>query len=121
MYSQQIGNALVRHLAFIGRTQETHVTGFIDHEEVFDRVACLLATVILLQVLGIFRAVDGALCTIMPKRGEMDLSFVCVAVSRVANSSAVRAGSKSWVMAHTLPARWMTSASLGIDTSGTQS
>jgi hypothetical protein len=94
--ASQIGTALNRHLAFIGCTQETHVTGFIDHEEVFDRVAFLLATVILLLVLGIFRAVDGALRTIMPKRGEMDLSCVGVAVSRVANSSAVRAGSKSW-------------------------
>jgi hypothetical protein len=41
--ASQSGNALIRHLAFIGRTQETHVTGFVDHEEVFNRVAFLLA------------------------------------------------------------------------------
>jgi hypothetical protein len=41
--ASQIGNALIRHLAFRGRTQETHVTGFVDHEEVFNRVVFLLA------------------------------------------------------------------------------
>jgi len=45
-------------LAFIRITQEANVTGLIDYEEVFDRVAFLLATVILLLVLRISRAVD---------------------------------------------------------------
>src|SRR6266516_3527331 len=94
--TRQIRQAFLMHLAFIGITQEANVTGLIDHEEVFDRVAFLLATVILLLVLGILRAVDRSLRTIMPKRGDVGTAFVCVVARRVANSSAVRAGSKSW-------------------------
>jgi hypothetical protein len=47
------------HLAFIGSTQEAHVTGLIDHQDVFERVAFLLATVIRLLVVGIGRACQG--------------------------------------------------------------
>jgi hypothetical protein len=49
--TRQVRQAFIMRLAFIGRTQEAHATGLIDHEEVFDRVAFLLATVILLLVL----------------------------------------------------------------------
>ncbi len=65
----QISQAFIMRLPFIGGTQEAHMTGLIDHEEVFDRVALLLATVVVLLVLGIGGAVDRALRAIMPKRG----------------------------------------------------
>ena len=49
--TRQVRQACIVRLAFRGRTQEAHATGRIDHEEVVDRVASLLATVILLLVL----------------------------------------------------------------------
>src|SRR5918996_95344 len=91
----QISQAFIVCLPFIGGTQEANLTGLIDYEEVFDRVALLLATVILLLLLGIPRAMDGSLSTIMPKRGDVTPSFVCLLVRSVANSPAVRAGSSS--------------------------
>jgi hypothetical protein len=94
--TRQVRQAFIMHFAFIGLTQEAHATGLIDHEEVFDRVAFLLATVILLLLFSIGGAVDRSLSTIMPTRGDVGPSFVCVVARRVANSSAVRAGSKSW-------------------------
>ena len=71
------------------------MTALIDYEEVFDRVAFLLATVEVLLVLGIGGAVDRALSAIMPKRGDVDPSLVCLVARSVANSAAVRAGSSS--------------------------
>ena len=91
----QIRQACIVCLPFIGGTQEAHLTGLIDYEEVFDRVALLLATVILLLLLGIPRAMDGSRRTIMPTRGDVTPSFVCVLVRSIANSPAVRAGSRS--------------------------
>ena len=60
---------LIRGFAFTGVTQEAHVTGLVDYEEVFERVAFLLATVILVWLLRIGRAVDRTFGAIMPKRG----------------------------------------------------
>jgi hypothetical protein len=94
--THEVRQAFIMRLAFIGVAQEANVTGLIYDQQVFDRMALLLATVILLLLLGISRAMDRSLSTIMPKRGEVDPSFVCVVARRVANSSAVRAGSKSW-------------------------
>jgi hypothetical protein len=65
----QISEAFIMRLPFIGSTQETQMTGLIDAEEVFDRLAVLLATVECLLVLGIGGAVDRAFRTIMPTRG----------------------------------------------------
>jgi hypothetical protein len=92
----KIRKAFIMRLAFIGGTQEAHVTGFIDHEQVFDRVALLLTTGVVLLFLGVNRAMDRPLSAIMPKRGGAGTSFVCVVPRSVANSAAVRAGSKSW-------------------------
>jgi hypothetical protein len=61
--------ALIRRFAFTGVAQEAKVARLIDHEEVFERVTLLLATVILLWLFGIFRAVDRTFGAIMPKRG----------------------------------------------------
>jgi hypothetical protein len=91
----KIRTAFIMRLAFIRGTQEAHVTGFIDHEQVFDRVALLLATVVVLLFLGVNRAMDRSRSAIMPKRGGAGTSFVCVVVRSVATSSAVRAGRKS--------------------------
>ena len=55
--------------AFISITQEAHVTGLIDDEQVFDRVTLLLAAVVFLLALEIGGAVDRSLSAIMPKRG----------------------------------------------------
>jgi hypothetical protein len=71
------------------------MTGLIDHEEVVDRVACLLATVEFLLVLGIGGTMDRALRAIMPNRGDSGAPLVRSAVSSTAKASAVRAGRSS--------------------------
>jgi hypothetical protein len=90
-----IREAFIMRLALIGVAQEAHVTGLIDHEEVFDRVALFLATVIFLLFLWIDRAVDRSLSAIMPKRGDVRTTVVRSAASHAAKASAVRAGSSS--------------------------
>jgi hypothetical protein len=92
----QISEAFIMRLPFIGSTQETHMTGLIDDEEVFDRMALLLATVEFLLVLWIGWAVDRSFSTIMPTRGGSGVTFVRSAASSTANASAVRAGRSSW-------------------------
>jgi hypothetical protein len=94
--ARQIRDALIMRPAFIGGTQKANVTGFIDHEEVFDRVAFLLATVILWLIFRVFRTLDGSFGPIMKKRGEGEGASVGGVVSIVAKSSAVRAGRSSW-------------------------
>src|SRR6266508_4521276 len=75
----QLCQALIRGFAFIGMAQKAHVTGLVDHEEVFERVTLLLPTVIFLLPCGICRAVDWTFSAIMPKRGTVDLpSVACV-------------------------------------------
>lgn len=91
----QLSQAFIIGLPFIGSTQEANMTGLIDHEEVFDRVAFLLATVEFLLVLRIGWAVDRSLRTIMPKRGDKGTPSVRLAASITATSSAFRAGSSS--------------------------
>jgi hypothetical protein len=96
----QISQAFIVCLPFVGGTQEANLTGLINYEEVFDRVALLLTTVILLLLLGISWAMDGSLSAIMPKRGDVASFFVCLLVRSAANSLAVRAGSSScWAKA----------------------
>lgn len=85
--------ALIRRFAFTGVAQEAHVTSLIDHEEVVERVTRLLATVILLWLFGICRAMDRTFGAIMPKRGGVDLPSVS---NLAAHAAAVRAGSRSW-------------------------
>jgi hypothetical protein len=91
----QISQACIVGLPCIGGTQEAHLTGLIDDEEVFERVAPLLTTVILLLLRGIPWAMEGSLRTIMPTKGDVAPSFVCFLVRSVAHSPAVRAGSSS--------------------------
>ena len=85
--------ALIRRFAFTGMAQEAHVTRLVDHEEVFERVTLLLATIKLLLLFGIFRAVDRTFSAIMPKRGMPDLPSAVGGATIAANSAAVRAGS----------------------------
>jgi hypothetical protein len=94
--ASELCHALIRGLAFIGVAQEAHVTGLVDHKEVFERVTLLLATIIFLLLFGICRAVDRPFGTIMPKRGVVELPSVACVLNIAANSSAVRAGSSSW-------------------------
>jgi hypothetical protein len=91
----QISQAFIMRLPVIGGTQEANMTGLIDHEEVFDRMALLLAAVVVLLVLWIGWAVDRSLRTIMPKRGDQGPPSVRLAASIAATSSAFRAGSSS--------------------------
>jgi hypothetical protein len=65
----QFIQAFIMCLPFIHGTQEAHVTALINHEEVLDRVALLLAAVVFLLALEIGGAVDRSLSAIMPKRG----------------------------------------------------
>jgi len=91
--ASELCHALSRGVAFRGVAQEAHVTGLVDHEEVFERVTLLLATVIFLLLFGICRAVDWTFGAIMPKRGVVALPSVACVLNIAANSSAVRAGS----------------------------
>src|SRR5918992_65079 len=92
----KVCEALIMHLAFIGSAQKANMTGLIDHEEVFERVALLLATVMLLLFFRVSRTLDWAFSTIMPKRGGLAPSCAWLAASSAANSAAVRAGNRSW-------------------------
>jgi hypothetical protein len=92
----QLCQALIRGFAFIGVAQEAHVTRLVDHEEVFERVTLLLATVIVLWLFGIGRAVDRTFGAIMPKRGVVEPPSVACVSNIAANSAAVRAGSSAW-------------------------
>jgi hypothetical protein len=55
----QLGQALIRGFAFTGVAQAAHGTGLVDHQEVFERVTLLLATVIFLLCFGIGRALPS--------------------------------------------------------------
>jgi hypothetical protein len=92
----QLRQALISGFPFTRVAQEAHVTGLINHEEVFERVAFLLPTVILVLLLRVFRTLDGAFGPIMKKRAEGAEASVGGA-SIAAKSSAVRAGSSSWL------------------------
>jgi hypothetical protein len=92
----QIRQAFIMGFALTGVAQEVNVTGFVDDQQVFDRVALLLTAVMVLLFLWIFRAMDRPFRTIMPKRGDVGTTFVRSVVSKAAKSSAVRAGSSSW-------------------------
>jgi hypothetical protein len=95
-----ISSALSVCLPFIGSTQEAKLTSCIDHQEGVDRLTRRLATGILLLLFGIPRAMEGSLSPLMPKRGDVVPSFVCLRVRSVAHSPAVRAGSSSgWAKA----------------------
>ena len=72
----QLSQACSIRLSCIPGTHAAHVTGFIAHEEVLDRVARLLAAVIVLLVVGIAGAVDRSLRAIMPNRGDAGTSSV---------------------------------------------
>ena len=93
----QFGNSLISGFTFVGMAQEAHLTGLRDHEEVFERVTLLLATVVVLLLFGIDRALNRTFGTIMPKRGVVALPSVACVLNIAANSSAVRAGSSSWL------------------------
>jgi hypothetical protein len=91
----QLSQAFIVGLPFPGSTQEAPLTGFINHQEVFERMACLFAAVVFLLVFWIGCAVDRSLRTILPTRGDAGPSWVCLLVRSVAHSAAVRAGSRS--------------------------
>jgi hypothetical protein len=94
--ARQLRQALLRRFARRGMAQEAHGTHFMHHQEVLERGALFLATVILLRFLRGFRPGDGPCSTLMPTRGDVPPAVDCVAARSAANSSAVRAGRRSW-------------------------
>jgi hypothetical protein len=64
-----IGQALILGFACTGGAQAAQVTGCVDAQPVFDHVALLLTAVMVLWRLGIGRALERPLGTIMPNRG----------------------------------------------------
>jgi hypothetical protein len=91
----QFCQVFIRRFAFIGMAQEANVTHLIDYDEVFACVTLLLATVILLLLLGIGWALNRAFGPLMPHRGAVEGPSVGCIASIVAKASAVRAGSSS--------------------------
>jgi len=91
----QLSQAVIIGLPFIRGTQEAEVTALSDHEEVLDRVAVLLAAVVVLLVLGLGGAVDRSLSAIMPNRGDGGTPSVRLAARITERSSAFRAGRSS--------------------------
>jgi hypothetical protein len=91
----QIGQAFIMGFAFTGGAPEAKVTGFVDDQQVFDRVALLLTAVMVSLLFWIVRAMDRPLRTIMPTRGAVDSPFASAVLRNAAKSSAVRAGSSS--------------------------
>jgi len=86
---------LIGRFAFLGVTQEAHLTRLRDHEEVIERVTFLLATVILVWLFRIGRTLDRTFSAIMPNRGMVDPPSVSCVLNIAANSAAVRAGRSS--------------------------
>ena len=82
----QLSQAFIMRLPFRGRTQEAHLTGLIDDQEVFDRRAFLFAAGVVLPILGISWAVDRSRCTIMPNRGASGTPGVRLAARITATS-----------------------------------
>jgi hypothetical protein len=77
----QIRQAFIVGLRCSGRTQKAHGTNLLNHHEVLECVALLRTPVIRLLLLGILRALDGSLRTIMPNRRDVARSCVCLLVS----------------------------------------
>jgi hypothetical protein len=91
----QLRQALIRGFPVTGVAQEAQVTGLMNHEEVVERMAFLLPTVILLWLLRIFRTLERSFGPIMNKRAAGAAASLG-GVSIVATSAAVRAGRNSW-------------------------
>ena len=94
--TREIRHGFIMHPAFIGSTHKEKVTGLIDHEEGFEGVALLRATVILLRLFTVFRPLDRSFSPSLPTRGAVEGPSVSGVASIAANSSAVRAGSSLW-------------------------
>jgi hypothetical protein len=87
---------LIRGFPFTGVAQDAHGTGLVDHEEVFERVASLLSTLILWRLLWVFRTLDGTFRPIMNKRAAGAEASLVGVVNIAVKSSAVRDGSHAW-------------------------
>ena len=92
---RELCQALLRGVAFRGMAQKAHVTGLMNHEEVFQCVTLPLPTVIALWLFRIGWAGDRTFSAIMPTRGMVALPSVACVLNIAANSAAVRAGSRS--------------------------
>jgi hypothetical protein len=88
--------AFLLRLAFLRGTHETPVTGCMEHAQVFDRVALLLATVVVRLFLEVKRARARSLRTLMPKRGGRGPILRLGGREERRERGAVRVGRKSW-------------------------
>ncbi len=86
-----INDRLVVPLARIRSTQEANHTGVIDQQDILDRVAFLLAAVILHLFIGVYGSLDWTFRAIMIKKGVVS----AVGVSGSVISVARRAGRAS--------------------------
>jgi hypothetical protein len=91
-----LSDALIRGCACTGMAQEAHVTGLVDHKEVFARVPVLLPPVLCWLLFGIGRALERPCSPIVPKKGVVEPPPVAGVSNIAANSAAVRAGSSAW-------------------------
>lgn len=89
-----VRNPFVMRFPFISGTQKADIAGLINHQDIFHRMILLFAAV----VDGLFLVVQGSgyrpFGAILIKRGAESSSSAGAAWSWVANSAAVRAGSK---------------------------
>jgi hypothetical protein len=65
----QLGQLRIIGLPFVRGTPEAKGTGLLEHDEVLERVALLLAAGVVLLVRGIGGAVERSRSAIRPKRG----------------------------------------------------
>src|SRR5262252_2774031 len=90
-----LGQALLRGVAFRCVSQEAHLPGRVDHQDVVARVTLLLTTVIFVLLFGSGRAMERPCSAIMPTRGVGEPPSVAGVSTSAATSAAVRAGSRS--------------------------
>src|SRR5262245_60304086 len=83
--AHQIRNTLIMRPAFIRDTQKANVADLLDHKEVFECVAFLFPTVILLLLLRVFWALDWVFGPTMKKRGTREESSGDGVVSIIVN------------------------------------
>jgi hypothetical protein len=91
-------NPFIMRFAFIGRAQEEDPPTRIHNDHILDRMVFLLATVVDLLLISIFRSCYRSFGSIMAKKGGASGSNGVVSACKwAANSAAVRAGSKRWL------------------------
>ena len=93
-----VGNPFIMHPPCIRRAQKGDPPARIDDQHILDRMLFLLAAVVDFLLVGIFRTRYRTFGCIVAKKGGASGSTDSVSCcKRVANSAALRAGSKLWL------------------------